>query len=342
MVGATSRGDDASTPFDVPVSLPLAFSLAVVEVLLDRGLGVILASASPRGPLAGLLSGLIFSGLLVGYMSTLMGLVLVAHALGVMVTRTGFLPWPRKITFSAVGLVVVGCVLALTISPFVPALASPQGTVSLLVACQMSILALALLMTFAVLVARTGLFKRLIAVLPALVIVVAFPHQFYYFYPLSRPDWFPVEVTDGMLVTAHWLGLILPFVVAFYLAYQHMKNGLPVFVHVLLAILGFFPLLWLANMPSSTIRDLFGAMIGMPLVLPAPWVLYPLAMLPLLFIFSTLVGTPVASHSFLISRRRAGMGLALVYMGTFTPLTAPQAAFLTAGLVLWMKSIVLD
>jgi hypothetical protein len=332
----------ASSPFDVPLSLPLVLVLAVLEVILNRGMGVMLTYASPRGPLAGLVSSLVFSGLLVNYMSTLMALVLLVHTIVVIVTRRDFLPWPRKITLSIMGVITTGAILLLMSAALLLEQGHPERVVSVIVTCQLSITVLALLFGFTVVLVKTGWEKRLLAVFPVLVLVMVLFPQFFHFYPLARPGWLGGAVTDVLLVGGHVMALVFPFPMAFYLAYQHMKHGLPVFIHVLVAISGFFPCLMLANMPSSVFRDLFAAMMGMPLLLPAPGVIYPLAILPLLFIFSTLVGTPVASTSFLISRRRAGIGLALVYLGTFTPLTAPQAGFLALGLLLWMKSIVLE
>lgn len=339
---STNRPRAAASPFDFPLTLPLAFGLAVLEVAVNRGMGVLVTYTSPRGPLAGVMSGLVFTGLLVNYLSTFMCLVLVGHALGVIVARKGFLQWPRKITVSAMGAVTVVAILALLLSPLLFPRSEPDRVLNLIVTCQLSITVLGMLIGFTVLTVRTGWIKRVFAVVPVAILLVVLAPQFFYFYPTSRPEWFAPGLSDGLLVTAHALALAFPFTVAFYLAYQHMKHGLPVFIHVLVAISGFFPVLMLSNMPSTLTRDLFTAMLGMQMALPAPTVLYPLATLPLLFIFSMLVGTPVASRSFLVSRRRAGMGFGLMYIGTFTPLTAPQAAFLAAGLILWAKSIVLE
>lgn len=336
------RMTNGVSPFDMPVSLPLAFALALHEMILNRGMGVLVSQYLPRGALTGLSSVLVFLGLFVNYMSTLLCLVLLVHVVWDLVRRSGFLAWPRRVTMSLMASVAGASVLALLLSSFLFGGGHSDRILNLLVTAQLSITGLGLLFAFTVLATPTGRVKRIFATIPVLILLVMLTPQFFHFYPLSRPGWLAVAHMDLLMVVGHVLGLVFPFPVAFYLAYQHMKHGLPVFIHVLVALSGFFLSLMLVHLPSGMLRDVFMAMLGMQPVLPAPTVLYTLAVLPLLFIFSTLVGTPVASRDFLISRRRAGMGLALVYLGTFTPLTAPQASFLALGLLLWMKSIILD
>jgi hypothetical protein len=327
---------------DVPYTLALAFWVAALELLLNRGTSGLVAHFSSRGPVSQILGPVVGLGLFMHYFGTLICLALACYVLVVLIARPGFLAWWRKISVGLLGLAAVGSVaLLLTLPSFLGRL-DPDRIVGLIVTAQGAATALVLLLSFSILGLRTGWDKKLFAVFPVVILLLVGVHQFFYFYPLSLPSWLPSPVPRSLLLAGHALALAYPFPLAIYIAYQHMKHGLPVFIHVLVAISGFFPCLVLANMPSTLYRDVFYSMLGMELTLPVPGILYPLAVLPLLFIFSALVGTPVASRSFMMSRRRAGFGIGLVYLGTFTPLTAPQAAFLLLGLVLWMKSIVLD
>jgi hypothetical protein len=327
---------------DLPYTLAVAFWAAALEVLLGRGLPVLVTQFSPRGSVAAVLAPVRGAGIFVGYFSWLLCLALGAYVLAAVISRRGFLAWWRKISTSLFGVSALSTVGLLGVLPVLNPEAEPGRIVGLIVMAQASITALTLLVGFSVLGLRTGWIKKLFATFPVLILIVVGFHQFFYFYPLTTPGWLPSGAADLALVLGQFLALAFPFPVAVYIAYQHLRHGLPVFIHVLVAISGFFPCLVLANMPSPLYRDVFYAMLGMQASLPAPGILYPLVMLPMLFVFSALVGTPVASRAFMISRRRAGFGLALVYLGSFTPLTAPQAAFLLLGLVLWMKSIVID
>jgi len=326
----------------MPYTLSLAFWAAVLELVVSRGFGAFALHFSSRGPLSAVLGPVLGLGLFLGYFGSLLCLVLAVYVLVQLIARPGFLAWWRKASTGVLGLSAVASVAAQLLLPALVGRMAPERVVSLIVTSQAAITALVLLLSFSILALRTGIVKRLFATIPVLVLLVAGVHQFFYFYPLSMPTWMPASLPGAMLVVSQALALAFPFPVAAYLAYQHMKHGLPVFIHVLVAISGFFPCLVLANMPSPIYRDVFYAMLGMRLALPAAGILYPLAVLPLLFIFSSLVGTPVASRSFMLSRRRAGFGIGLMYLGTFTPLSPAHAAFLLLGLVVWMKSIVVE
>ncbi len=340
--GTSSPGRQASWALDMPYTLALAFWAAALELVVNRGFGAFALHFSSRGPISAVLGPVLGVGLFLGYFGSLLCLVLCVYVLIQLIARPGFLAWWRKASTGVLGLVAVGSVGGQLLLPALLGRLDPERVISLIVTTQAAISALVLLLSFSILALRTGLVKRLFATVPVLILLVAGGHQFFYFYPLSMPAWMPASVPGGMLVASQALALAFPFPVAGYLAYQHMKHGLPVFIHVLVAISGFFPCLVLANMPSPIYRDVFFSMLGMRLALPAPGILYPLAVLPLLFIFSSMVGTPVASRTFMLSRRRAGFGIGLIYLGTFTPLGASQAAFLLLGLIVWMKSIVLE
>ncbi|MBW2262246.1 MAG: hypothetical protein JRG91_09765 [Deltaproteobacteria bacterium] len=326
----------------MPYTLALAFWVAVLELVVNRGFGAFALHFSSRGPISTVLGPVLGLGLFLSYFGSLLCLVLSGYVMYQLIARPGFLAWWRKASTGVLGLGAIGSVAAQLVLPTLVGKLAPERVVSLIVTAQVAISALVILLSFSILAMRTGLMKRLFATVPVLILLVAGVHQFFYFYPLSMPAWMSASAPGTMLVVSQALALAFPFPVAAYLAYQHMKHGLPVFIHVLVAISGFFPCLVLANMPSPIYRDVFFAMLGMRLALPAAGILYPLAVLPLLFIFSSLVGTPVASRSFMLSRRRAGFGIGLIYLGTFTPLSSSQAAFLMLGLILWMKSIVMD
>lgn len=339
---ATSSARSTSWAFDVPYTLALAFWMAVGELVLNRGAGAFVSHFSSRGSISNILGPVVGVGLFMSYFGSLLCIALAAYILYVLIARPGFLAWWRKISVGIFGVASLGAVALLLLMPSLLGRFDPDRVVGLITMAQGSITALVLLLSFSILALRTGWMKRIIATFPVVVLLLVGVHQFFYFYPLSMPSWLPSSLPGVMLQMGQALAILFPFPVAVYIAYQHLKHGLPVFIHVLVAISGFFPCLVLANMPSPIYRDLFYAMIGMKVALPASGVLYPLAVLPLLFVFSSLVGTPVASRSFMFSRRRAGFGIGLLYLGTFTPLTAAQAACLVLGLVLWMKSIVLE
>lgn len=340
--GTTSPPRQAAWALDMPFTLALAFWIAVLELVVNRGFGAFALHFSSRGPLSAVLGPLLGVGLFLSYFGSLLCLVLAGYVLYQLIARPGFLAWWRKASTGVLGLAAIGAIAAQILLPTILGRLEPERVVGLIVTTQAAISAVVLLLSFSVLGLRTGIVKRLFATVPVLILLVAGVHQFFYFYPLSMPAWMPASAPETMLVVAQGLALAFPFPVAGYLAYQHMKHGLPVFIHVLVAISGFFPCLVLANMPSPIYTDVFFSMLGMRLVLPAAGILYPLAILPLLFIFSSLVGTPVASRSFMLSRRRAGFGIGLVYLGTFTPLSSAHAAFLLLGLLVWMKSIVME
>jgi len=339
---ATNGSRSAPWALDVPYILALAFWAACLELVLNRGMGVVISRLPSGGTLSLVFAAVAGVGIFLGYFSSLLALVLAIYTLWMLMARPGLLAWWRKASTAFFGIIVILSVAVLLVYPALPGGADPDRVVSLIVVAQCSITALAFLLGLSALAVPAGPVKKIFAVFPVLVLLVVGVHQYFYFFPLAMPPWMPSSLPDVMLMVGQALAIFFPFPVAGYVSYQHIRHGLPVFIHVLVAISGFFPCLVLANMPAALYRDLFYSMLGMKLALPAPGILYPLAILPLIFIFSALVGTPVASRDFMISRRRAGFGLGLVYLGTFTPLSAPQAAFLVLGVMLWMKSIVFD
>ncbi len=344
MSGIEARPDARQEvpPLDLPYTLALVFWSAMVEVVLVRGLTVVLSAYVPRGGTATIAAVLVGTGTFAHYFSTILGLGLGVHAIASLLARPGLLAWPRRVSVGFLGLTAVLSIAILLLQPVLPRLAGPERILETILTAVAGTTGVSFLLALQVITMRASVTKKIFATVPVLALVLAGVHQFFYFYPLAEPAWMPPGTPHAFLVAAQAIALAFPFPLAVHVAMQHMKSGLPVFIHVLVAISGFFPCLMLANLPGPMYGEIFLALLGMKTVLPAPGILYPLGVLPILFVFSALVGTPVTGSAFMTSRRRAGFALALIYVGTFTPLGATQIAMLLLGMVLWMKSIAVE
>ncbi|MFH1438845.1 MAG: hypothetical protein ABIJ56_24260 [Pseudomonadota bacterium] len=315
--------------FDIPLLLPIGFWTSLSGVFLERT-HVLMSMIKAGTPLSTPLNYIIYSfGSLLLNFGSIFSLILAVYyfinafkrkkAVGIVNHAIAFLCASAAATVAGAGLIT-------------------NASVGIFLSAQLAALAACILLLIASGGESKGRIKVILLLLPVLSFLLLQINQVGFFFPHILPSSETVDTAAVFLFTGQIIFLIFAGLTAFVAIRWNRKHGLPLFVPFLVAISVLFVSV-ISIIGSERARLLFFRIIEVQYILPYSYIIYPLIFSLISFSFALLLTGDSKSRSVQNIRSRAAYALGFITVGTFTPGTYNEIAFLILGMSLWLMTL---
>ena len=315
--------------FDIPLLLPIGFWTSLFGIFLERT-HVLMGMIKAGTPLSTPINYFIYSfgSLLLNFGSIFSLILAVYYFINSFKNKKN------------VGIVnhAIAFVLAFGAATIAGAGLITHASVGIFLSAQIAALAACILLLVASADESKGRIKIILLLLPVLSFLLLQINQIGFFFPHILPFSETVDSAAIFLFTGQIIFLVFAGLTTFIAIQWNRKHGLPIFIPLLVSISVLFVSV-ISIIGSERARLMFFRIIEVQYILPYSYIIYPLIFSLISFSFALLLTGYTKSRAVQIIRSRAAYALGFITVGTFTPATYNEIAFLIVGMSLWLMTL---
>ena len=315
--------------FDIPLLLPVGFWTSLSGIFLERT-HVLMSIIKAGTPLSTPLNYFIYSfGSFLLNFGSIFSLILAVYYfinafkkkknIGIVNHALAFLLAFAAATVAGAGLIT-------------------HASVGIFLSAQLAALAACILLLIASAGESKGRIKVILLLLPVLTFLLLQINQIGFFFPHILPFAEIIDTAAVLLLTGQIIFLVFAGLTTFFAIKWNRKHGLPLFIPFLVAISVLF-VSAVSIIGSERARLMFFRIIEVQYILPYSYIIYPLIFSLISFSLALLLTDYTKSRSVQVVRSRAAYALGFITLGSFTPATYNEIAFLILGMSLWLMTL---